>query len=125
MISFYADHASFTRQSSRSCDYWGFDVEDKEYASSNHRTKISFGVYVEGKYDKDAREYIEVGRAEKEHKRAAEILEFIQKLMIENQIKPVPRFSLRQFASTRAERKVRSKHTTEEAHARAISIPET
>ena len=55
---------------------------------------------VEGKLDESGK-YVEVGRAEKEHKRAAEILEFIQNLMIESQIKPVPRFSLRQFVSTR------------------------
>jgi hypothetical protein len=98
-IRFYADHIGFTRQNGR--DYWGFDVEDKEYVSSNHRTKISYAIMVEGKLDEETGKYIEVGRAEKEHKRATEILEFIQKLMIESQIKPVPRFSLRQFVSTR------------------------
>lgn len=101
MISFYANHISFARQGSRDRDCWGFDVEDKEYASSNHRTKISYAIMVEGKYDEKAGKYIEVGRAEKEQKRATEILEFIQKLMAENQIKPVPRFTLRQAASTK------------------------
>jgi hypothetical protein len=91
-ISFYADHIGFSRMTSR--DYWGFDVEEKEYTSSNHRTKISYVIMVEGKFVED--KYVEVGRAEKEHKRATEILEFIEKLMAENQIKPVPRFSLRQ-----------------------------
>ncbi len=98
VIRFYADHIGFVRHSDHRD--WAFDVEEKEYITSNHRTKISYAVMVEGKYDEETGKYVEVGRAEKEQKRAAEILEFIQKLMTENQIKPVPRFTLKQVAST-------------------------
>ena len=80
-------------------EYWGFDVEEKEYITSNHRTKISFFVQVEEKYDEETGEYVEIGRAEKERKRAEEILAFIQGLMTEAGMKPVPRFTLQDKVS--------------------------
>ena len=92
MVSFYANHVGFSRMTKH--DHWGFDAEEKEYSNSNHRTKISFFVAVEGKYDKGSGKYTEPGRPEKEHERAAEIQEFIEKLMLENGIKPEPRFAL-------------------------------
>jgi hypothetical protein len=90
-ISFYANHIGFSRHTNR--EYLGFDVEEKEYNTSNHRTKISFFVQVEGKYDKG--EYVEIGRPEKERKRSEEILTFIHELMAEAGIKPIPRFTLK------------------------------
>jgi len=95
-FTFYAHHIGYSRmtKTGKGTDYWGFDIEEKEYSNSNHRTKISFFVAVEGKYDKDSGKYAEPGRPEKEHERAAEIQEFIEKLMLENGIKPEPRFVL-------------------------------
>ena len=95
-ISFYANHIGFSRHTDR--EYWGFDVEEKEYITSNHRTKISFFVQVEGKYEKSG-EYIEIDRPEKERKRSEEILTFIRELMTEAGIKPIPRFTLKDKAS--------------------------
>jgi hypothetical protein len=98
-ISFYTNHIGFSRHDHE--EYWGFDVEEKEYTTSNHRTKISFFVQVEGKFDQDTGEYIEIRHAEKERKRAEEILVFIQGLMTEAGIKPVPRFALQRSISQR------------------------
>jgi len=96
MASFYANHIAFSRHT---LEYWGFDVEEKEYTTSNHRTKISFFVQVDGKYNEDTGEYVEIGRAEKEHKRSEEILTFIQELMTKAGMKPVPRFTLQHKTS--------------------------
>jgi hypothetical protein len=77
-ISFYAKHASyFERPGKKYEDWWGFDVEEKLYSTSDHSTKISFNAY-EGK----------------EKETAEKITDFIEKLMSEASIKPVPRFSL-------------------------------
>jgi hypothetical protein len=52
-------------------------------------------VYVEGHWDKD-KGYIKDGTQKaKEKKRGEEILSFLNELMTENNMKPVPRYSLR------------------------------
>lgn len=77
-IRFYAKHIGYYEEPSRDYkDWWGFDVEEKFYLTSNHCTKISF--------------YASEGK-EKETK--DKITKFIDKLMGEAGIKPVPRFSL-------------------------------
>lgn len=91
-FSFYSVHIGFSRQDDRR-DHWGFDIENKEYITSNHRTKLSFFVQVDGEY-KDGK-YVEKGRPEKEHKRAEEIRKFVQDLMDKNGIKIEPRFQLK------------------------------
>lgn len=74
-IRFYAKHAYFGRTVKRG-DPWGFDVEDKEYTDSNHRSKIHFECYP----------------AEKEAQIRQAITEFINNLL--SGVKPEPRFSL-------------------------------
>jgi len=97
-IKFYAAHASFQRNKqvnqhgySYTTAVWGFDVEDKEYTTSNHRSKISY-------YGSDMTK-LKPGTYESEtdEKRVAEIkqavLGFINKLMAGAKIEP--RFTLK------------------------------
>ena len=85
-IRFYAKHASYYVEPSRNYkEWWGFDVEEKLYLTSNHCSKISF---VAGEND--------VKTAEKKKK----ISEFIARMMSEAGMKPVPRFSLAKHANT-------------------------
>jgi len=97
-IRFYAKHASFQRNKKmhrHDYDYTvaecGFDVEDKEYTTSNHRSKISYYGSDMTKPKPGTYEY------ETDEKRAAEIkqavLDFIDKLMAGVQIEP--RFTLK------------------------------
>jgi len=81
-IRFFARHASYFEQPKpRSYKtYWGFDVEEKLFLSSNHSTKISF---VAGQTD-----------AETAAKRK-KVEEFIDKIMAEASMKPIPRFTLK------------------------------
>jgi len=77
-IRFYANHISYYEQPTRNRAYgWGFDVEDKLYLTSSHSTKISF--YAPESREKEFSEKITV---------------FIDKIMAEASIKPVPRFKL-------------------------------
>jgi hypothetical protein len=95
-IRFSAARISFSRRGKD--EYWGFEIEEKLYATSNHQTKISYTVQVASHFDRNKGEYGEYvedeSRKAKEKKRGEEILEFIEQLMAENAIKPVPRFSL-------------------------------
>jgi len=75
---FYLRHASYTVQSSKWEDWWGFDVEEKLYLTSNHSTKISF--------------YAPEG---KEKEVTEKITKFIDKIMAD--VKVVPRFSLGKY----------------------------
>jgi acylphosphatase len=77
-IRFYAKHVSYSEEPTRNYKDWlGFDVEEKLYLTSNYCTKISFHA-PEGKGKEIAEK----------------ITEFIDKIMAEASIKPVPRFSL-------------------------------
>jgi hypothetical protein len=80
LIKFYAKHAYFGRHVKQG-NSWGFDVEEKEYTDSNHRSKIHFDCYP----------------AEKEAKTRETIMEFINKLL--SSVKPEPRFSLAKIAA--------------------------
>jgi len=91
-IRFSAAMISFSRHGKD--EYWGFEIEEKLYATSSHRTKLSYAVSVGGHYE-EGKGYIEDGdRKAKEKKRGAEILEFIEQLMTASAMKPEPRFSL-------------------------------
>jgi len=103
-IKFYAKHASFARNTQKKSDWapdqyyytaiWGFDVEDKEYTTSNHRSKVSY-------YGSDMTK-TKPGTYETEpnEKRLAEIkqavFDFINKLMAD--VKIEARFSLQDKA---------------------------
>ena len=77
-IRFYTRHISYSLEPTRNYeDWWGFDVEEKLYLTSNHCTKISF--------------YAPEG---KEKEVAEKITGFIDKIMGEASIKPIPRFTL-------------------------------
>ena len=76
-IKFYAKHLTYSHSPEEAWDeWWGFDIEEKLYLTSNHSTKISF--------------YAPEG---KEKERAEKITKFIDKIMAE--VKIIPRFSLR------------------------------
>jgi len=78
MIRFYAKHISYHEGSWHRGITWGFDVEEKLYTSSNHSTKISY--------------YASEG---KELETAEKVTNFIDKIMTEASMKPVPRFTLK------------------------------
>lgn len=79
LIRFYAKHLYYGEHHGHSWNpSWGFDVEQKLYTTSSHSTKISF--------------YAPEG---KEKEIAEKITEFIDKIMAEASIKPVPRFTLK------------------------------
>jgi len=82
-IRFYASHATYYEHPAKSYKtWWGFDVEEKLFMTSNHSTKISFAA--EGK------------KAEAALKKRIE--DFIEKLMTESGLQPSPRFALTQIA---------------------------
>jgi acylphosphatase len=84
-IRFYARHIGYYEEPTRNYkDWWGFDVEEKFYLTSNHCTKISF--------------YAPEGKGKEI---AEKITGFIDKIMAESSIKPIPRFSLAQTTNKR------------------------
>lgn len=80
-IHFYVKHVSYFEYDRTYEDWWGFDVEEKLYLTSNHCTKISF--------------YAPEG---KEKERIKKITKFIDEIMAG--VKTVPRFSLTQLRET-------------------------
>jgi len=75
-----------------------FDIEEKMYQNSNHKTKISFQVYIESRYDKETQSYVETeNKAEKVRKMTEKIQAFIDKLMAEHGQKVTPRFDLKAY----------------------------
>jgi len=81
-IRFYANHVTYEEWSRKYTDGLGFDVEEKLYTTSNHCTKISY--------------YAPEGKTKKT---AEKITSFIDKIMAEASIKPVPRFTLKNRVS--------------------------
>jgi len=76
-IRFYANHVGYYEEPTRNYnDWWGFDAERKIYLTSNHSSKISF--------------------AREENRK--KVTEFIDKLMAEASIKPIPRFKLSNYS---------------------------
>ena len=77
-IRFYAKHASYSEEPTGNYkDWWGFDVEERFYLTSDHCTKISF--------------YAPEG---KQKEVAEKITGFIDQIMADASIKPIPRFTL-------------------------------
>jgi hypothetical protein len=98
-IRFYASHIGFAYMPKGKWDdpdTISFDVEEKLYLNSNHSTKISFFSPELGvKYDKEFHRSIDEKETAAEMKRREKkVLEFIEKLMVDANIKPIPRFSL-------------------------------
>lgn len=82
-IVFYATHISYGEHDARRWENsWSFDVEEKLYLTSNHRTKISYYA-LEG----EEKEVVE------------KITQFIDKIMADAAVKPVPRFTLTKITS--------------------------
>jgi hypothetical protein len=100
MLRFSPSRISFVKKDRDYRDYWGFEIEEKLYMTSNHRTKISFVVMVASVYNEETSSYVEVGRKEKEKEREKQIMAFIEKMMADNSMKPVPRFSLKEGPNT-------------------------
>ena len=99
MFSFYASRIGYMKmtKTKKDTEYFAFDIEEKEYQNSNHRTKISYFVHVESQYV-EGRGYVEsANRKEKERVRGEEINAFIEKQMQENEITSVARFNLTQM----------------------------
>ena len=96
-IRFSPLRISFSREGQN--DYFGFEIEEKLYATSSHRTKLSYAVSVGGRYE--GGKYVEDDRKAKEKKRGVEILEFIEQLMTASGMKPEPRFSLSEMVQSR------------------------
>lgn len=80
-IRFYANHLSFSKRGSKMEEWFGFEVENKVYLTSNHRSKISF--WADGEHVKQRQQDLEA---------------FISKLMAD--VKPEPRFNLAEHART-------------------------
>lgn len=81
-IRFYANHVSYYEQPTPTKSYknwWGFDVEEKLFMTSNHSTKISFA-------NGD-------NKAETVAKRK-KIEDFVEKMMSESGMQVIPRFTL-------------------------------
>lgn len=98
-IRFSPSRISFSREGQT--DYFGFELEEKLYATSSHRTKLSYAVSVGGHYE-EGKGYVEDNRKAKEKKRGEEILKFIEKLMTASAMKPEPRFSLAEMVQDKS-----------------------
>jgi len=86
-VRFYANHVTYEEWRRKYTDGLSFDIERKLYTTSNHCTKISY--YVPS---------TDFGRKpQSKDKQIIErkITEFIDKIMAEASIKPVPRFTLK------------------------------
>jgi len=82
IIRFFAKHLAYTEHQGHSWNpSWGFDVEEKLYITSNHSTKISF--------------YAPEG---KEKETVEKITQFIEHIMADAGLKPIPRFTLKSRA---------------------------
>lgn len=95
---FYAQHLSYTYRPDGTYSHPGyifFDVEEKLYLTSNHCTKISFFVPEAWRENEEEAAAINNERRKNTKKK---ILAFIEKIMAEANIKPVPRFSLTKYA---------------------------
>lgn len=104
VINFYAKHLTYSHQPNGShAKWWGFDVEEKLYTTSDHSTKISFfSPEVGVRYDADYEKSIDTKKTEAEKvRREKKILKFIEKLMADANIEPVPRFELAKIAHSK------------------------
>lgn len=97
-FKFYAKHLSYTYRPDGTYshpNYISFDVEEKFYLTSNHCTKISFYAT---EIHKDDGWSVDQKKTDAEKKRRQKkIVKFIDKIMADANIKPVPRFNLKQM----------------------------
>ena len=94
---FYAKHLSYAYRPDGTYshpNYMSFDVEEKLYLTSNHCTKISF--FVPEVWRENPEEAAAINTKRRKHTEK-KILAFIEKIMAAANIKPVPRFSLKQM----------------------------
>jgi hypothetical protein len=110
-IKFYASHVQFSKNVRKPCkqemyqngkwvkvdafrteDLWSFDIEEKEYQNSNHRSKISFSGYGMFEYDAEQEKTVTLQKKVAEIQR--NVQEFIDQLMAG--VTPIPRFKLEQ-----------------------------
>jgi hypothetical protein len=109
-IRFFASHLSFSKHTGKMQDGLAFEIENKEFSTSNHRSKISYwsgdGGYDPKLYDEDpavraAAEAVKEQKSREEAKqKEKQITEFLDKLM--QGIKPEPRFKLAEHAKSAA-----------------------
>jgi hypothetical protein len=85
-IRFYDSHIGF-----RMGDNLAFDVEEKLYMNSNHSTKITFSVLIDGYVDEPSGKWVKKNALQAY---ADRIWEFVEVTMTENGLKPEPRFQL-------------------------------
>lgn len=78
---FYPKHVFFTSKVREGQGYFEFSVEKKLYLTSNHSTKISY-----------------TADGNNQEERLKRVKAFIDKLMADADIKPIPRFSLEKYA---------------------------
>ena len=94
-FKFYAKHLSYSYIADGSYthpNYMSFDVEEKFYLTSNHCTKISF---FSPEISKKDSWIVDKKKTDAEKKRRQKkILAFIDKVMADAGIKPIPRFKL-------------------------------
>jgi len=90
-VRFYTNHANYEEWRRKYSDGLSFDVERKLYTTSNHCTKISY--------------YVPTNFGSKPKSRDKEtiekkITEFIDRVMAEAGMKPIPRFQLANHNAT-------------------------
>lgn len=104
---FFASHLSFSKHTGKTQDGLAFEIENKEFLTSNHRSKISYFVgeaYEKGLYDSNpeiraaAEATVEQKTKELAKQKEKQIAEFLDKLM--QGIEPQPRFKLAEHART-------------------------
>ena len=101
-IKFYAKHLSFERGKYDQPDHMSFEIEEKFYSTSQHSTKISFyspeikneDIEVKRKYG-FMEHPVDHEKTDAEKKRRQKrINDFLEELMKDADIEPVPRFNL-------------------------------
>jgi len=104
-IRFYADHLSYSYRPEGNYyhpDAIDFDVEEKYYSTSPHCTKISFFSPEIREDNPDIPSWelpVDYEKTDAERKkRQKKIEDFIEKLMKEAGLKPIPRFSLKKYS---------------------------
>lgn len=105
-FKFYAKHLSVMKGSWNRGPAFSVDIEDKNYTTSNHSTRLAF--YVQdvqaGGWEKDDYGILHAVIDKEKTKQAAnekerKVMAFIDKVMADAGIKPVPRFSLAAHAA--------------------------
>ncbi len=101
VIRFHPDHIRYIYDPSGNYnynhpDYIDIDIQEKYYSTSPHCTKISF--YSPEIFDHETLEVDQKKTDEERKKRQRKIEAFIEKLMKEAGLTPIPRFSLKEYS---------------------------